>query len=341
MKKHTEIPPQNRGYILACPFLYTLFISFTPACSQEITHFITPRRTDERLAGGQPPHFIAVQRDGKKRNALFLFLPGTGNSPDAYCGIARLAAINGFHAVNLSYPNAISVNFTCTDENSLTCHQNMRTEIIWGTDLSDKIQVDSINCIQSRLVKLLDYCIEYFPHDGWNIYLDKKHLPAWSRIIVAGHSQGGGHAAFIGKKRATAGVVMFSSVDYCSTYDKPAPWLSAKGLTPPSRYSAMGHMRDRAFPLSLQLKAWRALNLTVTNPLVNVDTIGYPFKHAQALISDARPSRERPSETPFHNAVVVDYDTPKKEDGSLLFEDVWRYLLLRLRPPPPAILPPG
>lgn len=325
-------PAQRSGeyYRLWHVPVIAMFLSVI-AYTQEITHYVAPKRTDDRLEPGQAQHFIAVHRDVEKKGILFLFLPGTGNTPGAYSGIARLAAINGFHAINLSYPNMVSVNFTCTDQENLTCHQNMRTEIIWGVNTSDTIDVDSVNCIAHRLVALLEYLQDYFPHDGWELYLDKKHRPVWNRIIVAGHSQGGGYAAFIGKKRATAGVIMFSSVDYCNTYNRPAPWLGIKGATPSSRYSAFGHKRDQAFPLWIQMKAWNALRLTVTSPIVDVDTINYPFKNAQALVSDVAPAQVKKSETPFHNAVVVDYDTPKNKDGTLMLKDVWRYLLLRLK----------
>jgi len=328
----TSIPRQAYRFpVFIGATLLTVLLNVDTS-SQEITHFITPHRTDDRLVPGQPAHFIALHRDVEQRGLLFLFLPGTGNTPEAYRSITRLAALNGYHAIALSYPNAVSVNFTCTGEPSLTCHESMRTEIIWGRDLSDKVTVDSLNCIAGRLSALLRYLARDFPQDGWGAYLGKNGLPVWNRIVVAGHSQGGGHAAFIAKKKLAAGVIMFSSVDYCTAIDRPAPWLSAKGVTPASRYAAFGHERDQSFPLYLQQRAWKALRLTTVHPSVGTDTAVYPYHSAQALVSNIPPASRSPaSETPFHNAVIVDYDTPRAADGNPILKNVWRYLLLRAK----------
>ena len=60
-----------------------------------------------------------------------------------------------------------------------------------------------------RLTRLLHQLAEQDPAGQWAAYLDGDE-PRWSRIVLAGQSQGGGMAAYLAKTRAVAGVMMFS-----------------------------------------------------------------------------------------------------------------------------------
>ena len=102
--------------------------------------------------------------------------------------------------------------------------------------VSDKISVRPANSILNRLQKLLVYLVKQDPDGGWGEFVADGQ-PVWSRIVVAGHSQGAGHAAYLGKMFPVDKVLMFSGPqDYFDDLDKPAPWLARPSATPPSRY---------------------------------------------------------------------------------------------------------
>ncbi len=305
-----------------------ILLAFCWNCfAQRVSHFIYPHATDSAITQWDRPHYVVEKPTVSKRGRLFLFLPGTGNVPHGYRHIANCAADDGFHAINLYYPNDKSVNFTCADYDDMSCYEKMRLEIIEGRDVSPLVDVSPANSIENRLVRLLYYLRANLAKEGWGGYIDSSGNPAWARIIVAGHSQGGSHAALLGKKYRVAGIVMFSSADYHPRYKKAAPWIAKPGKTPMEFYFAMGHRRDRAFPLSTQLAVWRAFGLLNFGSPAQIDSLDAPYGHSHALVTNVSPAREAPSETPFHNAVVADDDTPKNDDGSARLAPDWSYML--------------
>ena len=87
--------------------------------------------------------------------------------------------------------------------------------------------------------------MQHDPGQGWGEYIQGKEIQ-WEKIIVAGHSQGAGHAAYLGKKFRLAGVLILSGPqDYLNYFHSPAGWLSGPSQTPPSRYFAFLHLRDQ------------------------------------------------------------------------------------------------
>jgi hypothetical protein len=308
-------------------FHWLILASCCNCFAVRISHFVYPHTTDSTIKLWDRAHYIVTNTTAKKRGLLFLFLPGTGNVPHGYRHIANQAAGDGFHAINLHYPNEISVNFTCAQYDNMSCYEKMRLEIIEGRDLSPLVDISRENSIENRLIQLLLYLQTYLPNEGWANFIDSAGNPRWARIIVAGHSQGGSHAALIAKKHKIAGVIMFSSADYNSRQKKAAPWIASPGKTPLNRYFAMGHRRDRAFPLSTQLAVWRTLGILKLGPVAEIDSIDPPYSPSHAFITNLPPAHEAPSETPFHNAVVTDDDTPKNEDGSARLAPDWSYML--------------
>jgi hypothetical protein len=152
-------------------------------------------------------------------------------------------AIMGFHVISIDYLNNVNT-ITCRNSTDSSCFDDFRQEINFGTPVSSVVDVDSVNSIVSRFAKLLVYLATHDPAGGWADFL-QGNQPRWERIVVAGHSQGAGHAAYLGKCYRLAGVLMFSGPqDYLKVFDRPAPWQHRKGLTPPGRQFAFLHVND-------------------------------------------------------------------------------------------------
>ena len=73
----------------------------------------------------------------------------------------------------------------------------------WGEVLPE-------NALKSRLGDLLVYLDSLYPTEGWDAFYNTKGFPKWRKIIVSGHSQGAGHAAYLAMKFKTRGTIMIS-----------------------------------------------------------------------------------------------------------------------------------
>ena len=282
---------------------------------------IAPEQCDPMITQWRDPHLVAYDSGAATRNQLFLFLCGSHAIPARQRLMTTLAARLGYHAVNLSYPNSWTVGGLCRDSADADCHGRVRLDILDGAGRSGLVQVGPANGIEHRLRTLLAYLDAKTPTQGWGRFLDVNGRIDWSALVVAGHSQGGGHAAIIGKRYAVARVIMLAApADHVQALESPAAWLSAPGATPSERYFGFVHRADPGLEKILQ--AWTQLGLD-TRPLIRIDDSAPPYDQAQRLVSDLAPvPRDR-----YHNCIIQDRVTPVRLDGTPVFEPVWRYLL--------------
>ncbi|MBM4361338.1 MAG: hypothetical protein FJ104_01565 [Deltaproteobacteria bacterium] len=261
---------------------------------------IVPRDTEPGLREGDPVH-LYVEAAAPAAGKLFVFLPGTGGPPFGYVRILKNAAMGGYDAVGLAYVNDVAVNSLCRPAEP-TCHAEVREEVITGADLSPLVAVERVDSIEHRLVALLR-------HLGLERYLDGD-APRWESIAFAGHSQGGGHAAFLGKRHLVHRVVLFAATE-------AAPWTRAPGETPPLRHYGFMHTEDPLF--AGFAPSWE--NLAIPGALTSVDGASAPFGGSQRLTTSLPATDGKP-----HNTPVVDPSTPMDGDEPV-YRDVWAYLV--------------
>ncbi|MEO0984296.1 MAG: hypothetical protein AAFY20_01980 [Cyanobacteria bacterium J06639_14] len=286
------------------------------------TYDLAPQSTDIAIDDWLEAHYVAIDPSVSPRHQLFLFFGGSHGQPSQQQLIVQQAARLGMHAINLRYPNAWTVGELCRRSRDENCHAKVRLEILEGTNHSDLVEVTRPNSIANRLVKLLRYLHEQNPEQGWSSYLQGDAVQ-WGAIVVAGHSQGGGHAALIGKHHPVAKVVMLAApADYSRTLKTPAPWLAQPGVTPPERYYGFVHTQDPGSDRIQQ--AWQLLRMAPQEAPTYVDTQVPPYNCAHQLITAADPAIRGK----FHGSVATDRTTPKLPDGTPLFQDVWQYLML-------------
>lgn len=286
-----------------------------------VKYEIKPQATDPAIDDWLEPHYIALDKSKSPQNKLFLFFSGSYGRPSRQRLITEEAAKLGYHAINLRYPNTWTVGGLCRNSNDRDCHEKIRLEIIDGQNRTDEIDVNATNSIENRLRKLLIYLNENYPKQGWLSYLDGNSLK-WESIVVAGHSQGGGHAAIIGKQHQVARVVMLGApADYSRSFNEPAPWLAKKGVTSPDRYYGFVHTRDRG---KRRIEAaWQLLGISAYGEIINVDRRSAPYNYSHQLITNATPARSGK----YHGSVATDSTTPKSRNGTPTFEPVWKYLI--------------
>jgi hypothetical protein len=255
-------------------------------------------------------------------------LPGTTGLPTFYREIVRTGAQRGYHAIGLTYPNAVTVASFCVGSADPDCVGKARAEIITGTDTSPVVTISAANSISGRLADLLRHLHALHPAEGWNQFL-AGGAPDWSRISLAGHSQGAGHAAYAAKLFSLNRVAMFAGPgDTAASGVGPAPWMSLPNVTPADRLYGFTHVNDELVPVNFLLTAWTALGLGAFGPAVSVDGASAPYGGTRRLTSALTPVANAAVPEPAHSAPVVDAVTPRDGSGVPLYRPVWIHMAL-------------
>ncbi len=279
---------------------------------------VSPESCDPQLTSWREPHLVAYHPNAVSCQRLWVFLCGSYGIPARQGLLTAYAAQLGYHAINLSYPNSWTVGGICRAALEPGCHKQVRLDILDGGGRSGLVPVGPADSVFQRLHGLLNHLALHHPEQGWGRFIAAGELD-WSAVVIAGHSQGSGHAALIGKLYPVARVVMFAGpADQVWPQCLPAPWLSEPGATPPSRYFGFVHRADPGFDKISA--AWMALGLGST--LTEIDCTLTPGQDAHCLVTKyANVPRER-----YHNCLIQDRMTPRRLDGRPVFEEIWRYL---------------
>ena len=233
-----------------------LILLLTTLASAAVTTLpVKPSATDANIKTFDDPHWIYVNREivvdhkddlPKDRHQLLLWLPGTGSKGHDAQGFSNLAADLGYHVITLVYPEDIAAN-VCANDSDAKSFEQFRMAIIEGGhakygDAGKEISIDRPECIENRLIKLLQFLQQRRPLEQWGQFLNEDGTIKWETIAVAGQSQGGGHAALIGVKHQVARVICFGSPkDYSRKLEAPAAWYGEKSATPKNRFFAFNH----------------------------------------------------------------------------------------------------
>ncbi len=284
---------------------------------------LRPSATDPALAGWDEPHLVCLPTAVEaRRGLLWLFLPGTGATPEMYSALSSEAARTGLHAIGLTYPNDRSVNFQiCPHDDDPDCHEKIRREIVLGVPASRHVAVDEANAIEGRLQRALQHLGRVYPDEGWQAYLNADGSVRWDLVLVVGHSQGGGHAAYLAKLHRVARAVLFAWADV--RRGELAPWLTQGApRTPAADHYLFWHADD--VPVANHQEAlMAALRLDAFGAPVVVDGRQPPYGGSHGLVATATP----PSGELPHNVHVVDRALVFDAEGAPLYRDVWRHLM--------------
>jgi len=187
------------------------------------------------------------------RPELVVFLPGSHGSPQAASNLFGVLTAGGYRSISLMYEDVPSEADACKENNpdpsgpDPQCSRLFREERIFGDAPDAAVQNTVQQSIDYRLVKLLQYLDKQQPSKGWGQYLNGDQ-PAWSKIIITGHSQGAGHAAYIAKKFKVARVVLFSGpADFVGEKGKEhaADWVTEPNKTPAADWYGFYHEKER------------------------------------------------------------------------------------------------
>lgn len=284
-----------------------LFLGTVALHAQTKVLRIPPPATDPAIATVHGTHIAVYDPHAPHRHRLLLFLVGTGAKATSSLPLDKVFAQWGYHAISLDYENNV-IAVSCAHSMDKECFGRYRQAIVTGAAVSSKIKVDPANSILNRFQKLLVYLVQHDHGDGWSQFLSHGK-PVWSHIIVAGHSQGAGHAPYIAKLYRVDRVLMFSGPqDYLDNLHQPAPWLAQKSATPPSRFFAFLSLKD-PFNVHHQIANCKVL-MDGTNPRTIMVKPGKAIHGDHHILINNIPTRHPHSATLFPQ-----------------FKNVWKYMV--------------
>lgn len=288
---------------------------------------IAPATIDPRATKAPDPHFtINPSPSVTAKNKLFVFLPGTQGVPSMFELIVQQASASGYHAIGLNYVNEVPVGVLCAGSSDSRCFWNVRREIILGQDLTNLVDVDPPNSIVSRLSNAIAYLNTNFPSEGWGQYLKSDGTTDWTKVVVGGHSQGGGHAGVMTKLFSMSRACYFSSPP---DFDNgPAEWMTEQQNVGPTPQFGFAGLSDPSVQYDELSANFQALGLGTSGAAVSVDTNTPPYNGSHILTTNAAPDPTATDAggTPLHGLTVRDVYTPKTSSGSPVFAPAWGYL---------------
>lgn len=231
---------------------------------------LTPAETGLPASGtnaGIDQYALRPATAASSRQTLLVFLNGSGGSPAGavaevetnWYTVARGA---GLHVLAVSYRSDDAVGLLCLEAGAQrdACYVPTRRTILTGSYRAGAApalsSITPDEGVYARVAAALETLAAGDPSGGWDEFLDPAHADTpeqairWSRVMVSGHSQGGGHAALIGRDHAVSRVLMLASP--CDALASgPASWLTDGGsfaTAPAMAYIGLGAPGDTVCP---------------------------------------------------------------------------------------------
>lgn len=282
-----------------------------------VVYTVMANDTDPRIQRFLGPNWVLYDPPPTATADLMVYLPGTARDPfapppfHALRSFLGAAAGQGYRVIGLAYDNTPAELQVCRRNPDPNCAADFREKRIFGDNATPLISDTPAESIINRLTRLIAYLDRAHPDEGWGAYLDNG-APRWSRIAIAGHSQGAGMAAFLARRVAVARVVLLSGPsDYTLPGRVLAPWITGPGATPPDRWYAMYHQEERLAPVVRQACA----------------AIGVPPDHIRIVTLPPRvPPRYDGRGDLYHLSDVGDRTTPRGAEGEPLYLADWDFL---------------
>lgn len=301
-------------------------LSIAQTCDTTQLQFYEVRAsdTDPNIDWELAKHHAYFNPDCVPQNKLLIWIPGTWGNPTGYQRFCQFAANHGFHVISLKYINNVYASQFCGSSSDPACFQNFRHEHVFGTDLDPNIDIDSTDCLINRSVKLLQYLEQNFPADNWGQYLNGNDLN-WQLTVPAGHSQGSGHAAYMGYSFPVHRVLMFGGLnEYHAHFNAPANWLNNSKATPDSCFYGFANANDEIAAFAAQLWCWNTIGMGAYGDSIAVDGEDCPFEGHRNLYIDELYSG---AISINHGSMVSDNYVPNDSNGAPQWADAWQYML--------------
>jgi len=254
------------GALLIAGAVSWILITAVPA-SQGPYPLLTKRLTpswEVQQSTAKGSQVIAIRQKVNQSGPILFFFPATGARTNQYVSFEQTAAQQGYHVIAVPYANLHTERSLCT--NDPFCYGDYHQAQLSGQPPAEgrprpKSSIDDTILSSIRSLEKSD------PQGQWGVYLHNNSI-RWSQAVVAGHSQGGGVAAYIAHIYAVKGVIMLSSPnDIDPQTHTIATWLTSKSATPINRYLGFLDTHD-VYAYSTRT-AWKAMFGPITTTSVD------------------------------------------------------------------------
>jgi len=295
--------------ILRCGLvLFVLFLLVNETVFAQVKMvFVAPDDINSSIETVHSPNIALYDSSAFSRHQLILMIQGTGGSATDMRIMDSIFAGWGYHVVSIDYKNNV-ISTICEHSKNKRCSYQFRKEIITGKPLSPKTEVDSVNSILNRFTTFINYLAHHDASGHWGQFLKGEKM-LWNKVIVAGHSQGAGHAAMLGKMFKLHRALIFSGPqDYLIDLKMPSPWLSRKSATPENRFYAFLHKEDP---------------FNVNYQIANCSELMQHVPHDTLMVHAGKPIKGK------SHILVANIDTQHPHGSTLspVFINVWKYML--------------
>ena len=249
---------------------------------------------------GDAEHFVIGNSISATKDLALVYIPGTTDRPAlSSCLLKSVAEHAQYPTIGLSYKYLSSGdkfrNGKCALLGSVEEQVNCLTEqhedaINGGTFGSTHFKDDGSHfwdeilphdSITARLGFLFKYLDDSFPNSGWELFYSNGSefpVPNWKKLIIMGHSQGAGHAAYLAQSNKLRGAVMLSGPqDECiDCPDGTTFWIDSPYMT--DKYTAFASGSEPFY--DLMRENWDRITATGATSWEpgHVADVGYGFK---------------------------------------------------------------
>lgn len=208
---------------------------------------VTPVTT---ASGDDARHYYCTPTVPSRWNhQLVLYLVGAREDPALAHAFAERACGRGYAAIAPAYRNERAIRDLCGD--NADCYGLVRREIVLGEDRSRLIQVDHANSLLHRIDTIAAHLSRALP-EVWGPIRDRLKRRDFRAVVIAGFSQGSGHALIIAHDHAVGRVVLLSGVldriRSGSSAEGPVDWIAgweaSEPKTPGTQMFAINHADD-------------------------------------------------------------------------------------------------
>ncbi len=268
------------------------------------------------------PHVASFDPKRASQHRLVVFLNGAAVEPSQSAYFNDALASHGYHVISLDYQNRMLTS-TLRDSPDGEASSRYHQAVVFGGRINDNLMVNPQDAIEARLADLLQFLAHTAPEDGWREFASKKSV-IWSKVVLAGHSQGAGHAAYLAHFRPVSKVLLLAGPqDDLTKLGEPAPWLSGPSKTPRNRFRVLLHRRDE-FDVAAQLAACRALiGSAADRPISFLDDPPTTVQAPAILVSERPIDGSTPTAPQASSTVPVAHNSLLRPS----YESTWLYLL--------------
>lgn len=140
---------------------------------------------------------------------MILLLHGSASSPSDVDGAARAYVSACFRVIALKW-EAVGASLTCLDVPDAALDTQHWNQCLILDRWSRLFNRTGRGGVSIRLQNALEWLQIQHAGDGWSSYLKPNGFPDWSKIIVAGHSEGAGMTSFMLRQLPIPGAIFMS-----------------------------------------------------------------------------------------------------------------------------------